>query len=78
MTHVYIALYPAKDKNKRATVGPLPGVTQDIAGYKVMLFSQCFFNITDSFICIYSFARQQKTENIKSFCYCMKHLIHGI
>lgn len=23
---------------KRATVGPLPGVTQDIAGYKVKLF----------------------------------------
>lgn len=23
---------------KRATVGPLPGVTQDIAGYKVILF----------------------------------------
>jgi len=34
--HVYIAVYPVKDKNKRATVGPLPGVTQDIAGYKVM------------------------------------------
>ncbi|NP_001151234.1 GTPase family protein [Zea mays] len=27
--------FPAKDKNKRATVGPLPGVTQDIAGYKI-------------------------------------------
>lgn len=23
---------------KRATVGPLPGVTQDIAGFKVLLF----------------------------------------
>ena len=55
-----------KDKNKRATVGPLPGVTQDIAGYKVMLLSQCFFNIKDSFIFMflffpYYFARQQKT-----------------
>ncbi|XP_066374802.1 short integuments 2, mitochondrial isoform X3 [Miscanthus floridulus] len=27
--------FPVKDKNKRATVGPLPGVTQDIAGYKI-------------------------------------------
>jgi ribosome biogenesis GTPase A len=26
---------PVHDKNKRATVGPLPGVTQDIAGYKI-------------------------------------------
>lgn len=55
-----------KDKNKRATVGPLPGVTQDIAGYKVMLLSQCFFTIADSFIfmflfILYYFARQQKT-----------------
>jgi hypothetical protein len=64
--HVYIAVYPVKDKKKRATVGPLPGVTQDIAGYKVMLLSQCFFNIPDSFIFMfllfpYYFARQQKT-----------------
>uniref|UniRef100_A0A0E0MF68 CP-type G domain-containing protein n=1 Tax=Oryza punctata TaxID=4537 RepID=A0A0E0MF68_ORYPU len=27
--------FPVQDKNKRATVGPLPGVTQDIAGYKI-------------------------------------------
>ncbi|XP_047330083.1 short integuments 2, mitochondrial [Impatiens glandulifera] len=27
--------FPAQDKLKRATVGPLPGVTQDIAGYKI-------------------------------------------
>ncbi|PVH63398.1 hypothetical protein PAHAL_2G020400 [Panicum hallii] len=27
--------FPVHDKNKRATVGPLPGVTQDIAGYKI-------------------------------------------
>ncbi|GJN40164.1 hypothetical protein PR202_gb29342 [Eleusine coracana subsp. coracana] len=26
--------FPVQDKKKRATVGPLPGVTQDIAGYK--------------------------------------------
>uniref|UniRef100_A0A453C3W8 Uncharacterized protein n=1 Tax=Aegilops tauschii subsp. strangulata TaxID=200361 RepID=A0A453C3W8_AEGTS len=26
---------PVNDKIKRATVGPLPGVTQDIAGYKI-------------------------------------------
>lgn len=25
----------AQEKTKRAVVGPLPGVTQDIAGYKV-------------------------------------------
>ena len=66
MIHVYISVYPVKDKNKRATVGPLPGVTQDIAGYKVMLLSQCFFNIKDSFIFMflffpYYFATQQKT-----------------
>ncbi|KAF9604759.1 hypothetical protein IFM89_010261 [Coptis chinensis] len=27
--------FPAQGKKKRATVGPLPGVTQDIAGYKI-------------------------------------------
>ncbi|KAG2561834.1 hypothetical protein PVAP13_8KG232800 [Panicum virgatum] len=27
--------FPVPDKNKRAMVGPLPGVTQDIAGYKI-------------------------------------------
>ncbi|KQJ88571.1 hypothetical protein BRADI_4g19590v3 [Brachypodium distachyon] len=27
--------FPVNDKIKRATVGPLPGVTQDIAGYKI-------------------------------------------
>ncbi|KAL5204510.1 hypothetical protein ABZP36_009381 [Zizania latifolia] len=27
--------FQVQDKNKRATVGPLPGVTQDIAGYKI-------------------------------------------
>ncbi|OVA04018.1 GTP binding domain [Macleaya cordata] len=27
--------FPAQEKMKRATVGPLPGVTQDIAGYKI-------------------------------------------
>lgn len=27
--------FPAQDKKKRATVGPLPGVTQDIAGFKI-------------------------------------------
>lgn len=37
--HVSIDVCPVKDKNKRATVGPLPGVTQDIAGYKVRLLS---------------------------------------
>ena len=29
------SLIPVNDKIKRATVGPLPGVTQDMAGYKV-------------------------------------------
>ncbi|XP_019166133.1 PREDICTED: short integuments 2, mitochondrial [Ipomoea nil] len=29
------ARFPAQGKKKRATVGPLPGVTQDIAGYKI-------------------------------------------
>ncbi|KAG8367887.1 hypothetical protein BUALT_Bualt16G0119300 [Buddleja alternifolia] len=27
--------FPVQGKNKRATVGPLPGVTQDIAGFKI-------------------------------------------
>eukprot|EP01018_Ginkgo_biloba_P028929 Gb_20782 [translate_table: standard] len=27
--------FPAQEKVKRATVGPLPGVTQDIAGFKI-------------------------------------------
>ncbi|XP_062096329.1 short integuments 2, mitochondrial-like [Humulus lupulus] len=27
--------FPAQGKNKRATVGPLPGVTQDIASFKI-------------------------------------------
>ncbi|PNY03253.1 mitochondrial GTPase 1-like protein, partial [Trifolium pratense] len=27
--------FPGKEKNKRAAVGPLPGVTQDIAGFKI-------------------------------------------
>ncbi|XP_050230594.1 short integuments 2, mitochondrial [Mercurialis annua] len=27
--------FPVQEKRKRATVGPLPGVTQDIAGYKI-------------------------------------------
>ncbi|KAH7670581.1 P-loop containing nucleoside triphosphate hydrolase protein [Dioscorea alata] len=27
--------FPAQEKTKRAVVGPLPGVTQDIAGYKI-------------------------------------------
>ncbi|CAL1352416.1 unnamed protein product [Linum trigynum] len=32
---IALSRYPAPDKLKRATVGPLPGVTQDIAGYKI-------------------------------------------
>ncbi|KAJ4824918.1 Short integuments 2, mitochondrial [Turnera subulata] len=29
------ARFPVQEKKKRATVGPLPGVTQDIAGFKI-------------------------------------------
>ncbi|XP_078433036.1 P-loop containing nucleoside triphosphate hydrolases superfamily protein [Wolffia australiana] len=29
--------FPVQDKMKRATVGPLPGVTQDIAGFKIAI-----------------------------------------
>ncbi|KAK1642925.1 hypothetical protein QYE76_060730 [Lolium multiflorum] len=32
---IAISRYPENDKIKRARVGPLPGVTQDIAGYKI-------------------------------------------
>ncbi|KAL9262373.1 Short integuments 2, mitochondrial-like protein [Drosera capensis] len=32
---ISLSRFPAQDKTKRATVGPLPGVTQDIAGYKI-------------------------------------------
>lgn len=34
-----LALFVVQEKIKCATVGPLPGVTQDIAGYKVLIFS---------------------------------------
>ncbi|XP_065637282.1 short integuments 2, mitochondrial [Quercus suber] len=30
--------FPVQEKMKRATVGPLPGVTQDIAGYKPSIY----------------------------------------
>jgi ribosome biogenesis GTPase A len=30
------ARFPVQERLKRATVGPLPGVTQDIAGFKVI------------------------------------------
>ncbi|CAN1256248.1 Short integuments 2, mitochondrial [Linum perenne] len=32
---IALSRFPVGDKIKRATVGPLPGVTQDIAGYKI-------------------------------------------
>ncbi|KAF7819042.1 Short integuments 2, mitochondrial [Senna tora] len=32
---IALSRFPAQEKMKRATVGPLPGVTQDIAGYKI-------------------------------------------
>ena len=56
----------AKLKLKEAISKEPTLLTQDIAGYKVMLLSQCFFNIKDSFIFMflffpYYFARQQKT-----------------
>ncbi|RRT76958.1 hypothetical protein BHE74_00031190 [Ensete ventricosum] len=34
-----LVLFVVQEKIKHATVGPLPGVTQDIAGYKVLIFS---------------------------------------
>lgn len=34
-----------QQKMNRATVGPLPGVTQDIAGYKVRIFIQLGYQI---------------------------------
>ncbi|KAL3533756.1 hypothetical protein ACH5RR_007277 [Cinchona calisaya] len=33
--HIASSRFPVQEKTKRATVGPLPGVTQDIAGYKI-------------------------------------------
>ncbi|KAI5682851.1 hypothetical protein M9H77_04079 [Catharanthus roseus] len=33
--HIASSRFPVQEKRKRATVGPLPGVTQDIAGYKI-------------------------------------------
>lgn len=33
--HIASSRFPVQEKKKRATVGPLPGVTQDIAGYKI-------------------------------------------
>ncbi|OIT34056.1 short integuments 2, mitochondrial [Nicotiana attenuata] len=32
---IALSRFPVQQKMKRATVGPLPGVTQDIAGYKI-------------------------------------------
>ncbi|KAK4281901.1 hypothetical protein QN277_013345 [Acacia crassicarpa] len=32
---IALSRFPVQEKMKRATVGPLPGVTQDIAGYKI-------------------------------------------
>ena len=40
---------PVPDKNKRAMVGPLPGVTQDIAGYKVRIWT----NISLTFLTLW-------------------------
>lgn len=34
---IALSRFPMQEKTKRATVGPLPGVTQDIAGFKVLL-----------------------------------------
>lgn len=35
-----------QDKLKRATVGPLPGVTQDIAGFKVKPLFCCYLSLS--------------------------------
>ncbi|KAH9648621.1 hypothetical protein KPL70_025672 [Citrus sinensis] len=32
---IALSRFPVQEKTKRATVGPLPGVTQDIAGFKI-------------------------------------------
>ncbi|KAK6945274.1 GTP binding domain [Dillenia turbinata] len=32
---IALSRFPVQEKTKRATVGPLPGVTQDISGYKI-------------------------------------------
>jgi hypothetical protein len=69
------------DKIKRATVGPLPGVTQDIAGYKVRPLGQDFFNISDSFVVLcgcYSFhiiAPRQRNTRRWSVLICLPHVL---
>lgn len=37
-----MTFFIVQEKMKRATVGPLPGVTQDIAGFKVKYY---FFHV---------------------------------
>ena len=42
---IVLCVFTSAGKKKRATVGPLPGVTQDIAGFKVnflLLFPSSF------------------------------------
>lgn len=42
-----MAFFIVQEKMKRATVGPLPGVTQDIAGFKVKYYFFIFlFSVT--------------------------------
>lgn len=85
---------PVHDKNKRATVGPLPGVTQDIAGYKVRIWTKVYV-LEDTYQSKYCKKKEwgtlpwnlirgnvvhslAKMEMALHFCYCMEHLICGI
>lgn len=40
-----------QERLKRATVGPLPGVTQDIAGFKVIFISSSPFSFCLLIVC---------------------------
>lgn len=58
-----MAFFIVQEKMKRATVGPLPGVTQDIAGFKVKYYF---------FMFLFSFTKKRRK---KKCCPLMKRVL---
>lgn len=52
-----------QDRLKRATVGPLPGVTQDIAGFKVKPYF-----VLSRFVCFVLFLKQDRVNSVVTDC----------
>lgn len=50
-----MAFFIVQEKMKRATVGPLPGVTQDIAGFKVKYYF---------FMFLFSFTKKRRKKKM--------------